>query len=94
MSQAAAAAATVAVRHSYKLFIGNLPWTVGSRELQLYFSKFGNVSAASVIFDKNKGFSRGYGFVTFGTRDAYNSASNHSNHFLDGRVLRVQETNN
>ncbi|XP_055902489.1 SRA stem-loop-interacting RNA-binding protein, mitochondrial [Eupeodes corollae] len=82
------------LRNSYKLFVGNLPWTVGSRELQLYFSKFGNVANASVIFDKNNGFSKSYGFVVFSTRDAFNSASNHTHHLLDGRVLRVQEASN
>lgn len=79
-----------ALRNIYKLFVGNLPWTVGNRELQYYFSKFGHVSSASVIYDKSNGMSRGYAFVIFGHRDGYNSAANKTNHFLEGRVLTVQ----
>ncbi|XP_037923104.1 SRA stem-loop-interacting RNA-binding protein, mitochondrial [Hermetia illucens] len=79
-----------AVRSIQKLFVGNLPWTVGQKELKLYFSKFGHIQTASVIFDKATGMSRGYAFVTFSTRDGFNSASNKTNHVLDGRVLNVQ----
>lgn len=82
-----------AVRNSYKLFIGNLPWTIGKKELQLYFSKFGHVASSSVVFDKQQGCSKGYGFVVFSNRDAFNSAFNQNVHFLEGRVLNVQGAN-
>lgn len=82
------------VRKSYKLFVGNLAWTVGNRELQMYFSRFGSVNNAAVIFDKQSGFSKNYGFVVFATREGFINASNHSNHLLDGKVLRVHEANN
>lgn len=83
-----------AVRQAYKVFVGNLAWTVGNRELQMYFSKFGMVSNATVVFDKSNGRSKSYGFVTFATRDGFNNATNQSNHLLDGKVLRIQEANN
>ncbi|XP_030373826.1 glycine-rich RNA-binding protein RZ1A [Scaptodrosophila lebanonensis] len=79
-------------RNSYKLFVGNLPWTTGSKELKIYFSRYGHVSNAEVVFDK-LGLSKYYGFVTFSQRDAYNSASNQNTHFLEGRVLNVQRAN-
>ena len=82
------------VRHSYKLFVGNLPWTVGQKELQTYFSKFGHVATSAIVYDKQLGFSKGYGFVTFSSSDAYNSACNQNSHFLEGRVLTVTEANN
>ncbi|XP_023306563.1 glycine-rich RNA-binding protein 8 [Lucilia cuprina] len=82
------------VRQSYKLFVGNLPWTIGQKELQTYFSKFGHVSSSSIIYDKQQGFSKGFGFVTFSSSDAYNSACNQNVHFLEGRVLNVKEANN
>lgn len=80
-------------RSTYKLFIGNLPWTVGSNELAKYFSRFGHVANAEVVFDKNLGLSKYYGFVMFSQRDAFNSASNQNTHFLEGRVLNVQRAN-
>lgn len=84
---------TTAVRGLQKLFVGNLPWTIGKRELQLYFSKFGPVQEADVIFDRKSGISRGYGFILYGTREGYNSAANKQVHTLEGRVLTVQPTN-
>ncbi|XP_037944936.1 28 kDa ribonucleoprotein, chloroplastic-like [Teleopsis dalmanni] len=83
-----------ATRNIYKLFVGNLPWTIGNKELQLYFSKFGHVSSAQVVFDKQQGLSKSYGFVTFSTRDGFNSASNQNTHTLEGRVLNIQAANN
>lgn len=84
--------ATSVVRGIQRLFVGNLPWTVGTRELQLYFSKFGPIQQAIVIFDRKTGISKGYGFITYGTRDGYNSAANKQVHHLEGRVLTVQPT--
>jgi len=80
-------------RQSYKLFIGNLPWTIGQKELQTYFSKFGHVASSYVVYDRQGGFSKGYGFVVFSSRDAFNSASNQNTYFLEGRVLNVQQAN-
>uniref|UniRef100_A0A336KJQ5 CSON012437 protein n=1 Tax=Culicoides sonorensis TaxID=179676 RepID=A0A336KJQ5_CULSO len=73
-----------------KLFIGNLPWTVGSNELKMYFSQFGHVQISNVIFDRKSGISRGYAFITFSTRDGYNAAANKEIHRLEGRKLTVQ----
>ncbi|XP_034129955.1 SRA stem-loop-interacting RNA-binding protein, mitochondrial [Drosophila guanche] len=80
-------------RSSYKLFVGNLPWTISSKELKTYFSRYGHVANAEVVFDKQQGLSKYYGFVVFSQRDAYNSASNQNTHYLEGRVLNVQRAN-
>lgn len=79
-----------AVRVLQKIFVGNLPWTVSSKELQMYFSKFGPVTSSNVVLDKNIGMSKGFGFIVFGTREGYNSAINKQIHFLEGRCLTVQ----
>ncbi|XP_017003724.1 uncharacterized protein SLIRP2 [Drosophila takahashii] len=80
-------------RSTYKLFVGNLPWTISSKELRTYFSKYGHVANAEVVFDRQLGLSKHYGFVVFSQRDAFNSASNQNTHFLEGRVLTVQRAN-
>ena len=77
----------------YKLFVGNLPWTIGQKELQMYFSKFGHVASSSVVYDKQHGFSKGYGFIAFSSSDALNSATNQNTHTLEGRVLTVTKAN-
>jgi len=45
------------------LFVGNLPFTTGSPELEQLFSQYGAVSRAQVISDRDTGRSRGFGFV-------------------------------
>lgn len=78
------------IRGIQKLFVGNLPWTVGNRELKMYFSQFGHVQLSNVIFDRKSGVSRGYAFITFSNREGYNAASNKELHHLEGRKLTVQ----
>ncbi|KAG5684628.1 hypothetical protein PVAND_013850 [Polypedilum vanderplanki] len=52
------------VRSIHKLFVSNLPWTVGSTELKKYFQQLGcRVISANVVFDKKTGLSQRYGFV-------------------------------
>lgn len=86
-------ASTNFIRNSYKIFVSNLPWTVGQKELQLYFSQFGHISSAAIVYDKLQGFSKGYGFVVFSSRDGFNSACNMNRHFLEGRILTVDKAN-
>lgn len=76
-----------------RLFVGNLPWTVSGRELRKYFSEFGNVISASVIFDRNTGISRGYGFVTLGNPSVYESIMNTKTHVLEGNTLAIRPAN-
>lgn len=86
----AAAAAAGGISQVQKLFVANLPWTVGNKELKLYFSKFGHVASASIVYDKNCGLSRGFGFVSYSNRSGFNAAVNQSVHALEGRALTVQ----
>jgi len=81
---------TAIIRGLQKLFVGNLPWTVGNKELKMYFSQFGHIQESAVVFDRKLGISKGYGFITFSTRDGYNSAANQQIHQLEGKVLTVQ----
>lgn len=79
-----------ALRQLNKLFVGNVPWTVSQHELKKYFSEFGQVINATVMFDKNTGFSKGYGFVTFSSKDSYEKVFNTEFHTLEGSNLNVQ----
>lgn len=81
-------------RSIYRLFVGNVPWTVSSQELKQYFSKFGHVFNANIVFDKNTGLSRNYGFVTYSNQNGYNSATNVQLHKLEGNILKVQPAQN
>ncbi|MGK0361797.1 MAG: cold-inducible RNA-binding protein, partial [Bradymonadia bacterium] len=46
-----------------KLFVGGLAWATGDNELRTAFEKYGEVSEARVITDRETGRSRGFGFV-------------------------------
>ncbi|XP_018916520.1 SRA stem-loop-interacting RNA-binding protein, mitochondrial-like [Bemisia tabaci] len=72
------------------LYIANLPWTVGNQELKKYFSQFGKVKWQNVIFSKQDGFSRGFGFVSYESQEALDNVFRKSRHVLEGNLLKVQ----
>jgi TPR repeat protein len=46
-----------------KLFIGNLPYDTTNEDLREFFDQYGEVVSAAVIFDRDTGRSKGFGFV-------------------------------
>lgn len=58
----------------YKLFVGNLSWSVTSESLTQAFQEYGNVVGARVLYDGETGRSRGYGFVCFSTKSEMDTA--------------------
>jgi RNA recognition motif-containing protein len=49
-----------------KLYVGNLPFSVGDADLEELFTPFGEVRSAQVVVDRQTGRSRGFGFVEMG----------------------------
>jgi len=79
---------------SKKLFVGGLPWSVTSEELQDLFAPHGEVLDAVVIKDRETGRSRGFGFVEFEDDAAAEAAVNAlNNSSLGGRTITVNEAN-
>ncbi len=79
-----------------KIFVGNIPWSVGHQELREFFREFGHVVSANVVFDKSTGCSRGFGFVVFANgKDAepLKKLENSTRLLLEGQYLNVQPTN-
>jgi len=75
-----------------KIYIGNLPWSVGDKELAELFSSYGDVSEAVVIKDKYSGRSKGFGFVTFSDEASVAKAVSEMNgKDVEGRELKVSE---
>ena len=74
-----------------KLFVGNLPWSIGDVELERLFSTYGEVQSARVITDRDTGRSRGFGFVELDTDDVAAAISAVNGREVDGRPLRVNE---
>lgn len=79
-----------AASRSLKIFVGNVPWTVGHRELRNYFAQFGKVSWAQVIFDRRTGLSKGYGFVSFQKASALDNLEATKKHTLEQSTIFFQ----
>ncbi|XP_052189346.1 28 kDa ribonucleoprotein, chloroplastic-like [Diospyros lotus] len=74
----------------YKLFVGNLAWSVTSESLTQAFQEYGNVVGARVLYDGETGRSRGYGFVCYLTKSEMDAALESLNGVeLEGRAMRV-----
>ncbi|KAI6694090.1 hypothetical protein NL676_021800 [Syzygium grande] len=74
----------------YKLFVGNLSWSVTSESLTKAFQEYGNVVGARVLYDGETGRSRGYGFVSYSTKSEMETAIESLNGVeLEGRPMRV-----
>jgi len=75
-----------------RLFVGNLPYSVGESELEEAFSEHGTVVSAVVISDRETGRSRGFGFVEMETSEEAETAKGAlDGQEMDGRRLRVNE---
>jgi RNA recognition motif-containing protein len=75
-----------------KLYVGNLSYSVDSSGLEELFSRFGTVTSAQVITDRESGRSKGFGFVEMSSDDEAQEAidgMNGQDH--GGRPLTVNE---
>ena len=77
---------------STKLYVGNLSFRVTSEDLEEYFAQAGSVESANVVFDRETGRSRGFGFVEMASEDGATSAiSQFNGQEYDGRNMVVNE---
>lgn len=75
-----------------KLYVGNLPYSVGNTELQRLFEAHGSVVSAQVIMDRDTGRSKGFGFVEMGNdSEAQAAIADMNGKEIDGRSLTVNE---
>jgi RNA recognition motif-containing protein len=75
-----------------RIYVGNLPWSCSTSDLEAMFGAHGEVTAAEVINDRVTGKSRGFGFVQMASDDAANAAMNALNGTeMAGRALVVNE---
>uniref|UniRef100_A0A804LKZ4 RRM domain-containing protein n=1 Tax=Zea mays TaxID=4577 RepID=A0A804LKZ4_MAIZE len=73
-----------------RVYVGNLSWGVDNSALANLFSEQGEVLEARIIYDRESGRSRGFGFVTYGSaEEVENAISNLDGADLDGRQIRV-----
>ncbi|ESR53212.1 31 kDa ribonucleoprotein [Citrus sinensis] len=74
----------------FRIYVGNLPWEVDNARLEQVFSEHGKVVNARVVYDRETGRSRGFGFVTMSSETELNDAiAALDGQNLDGRAIRV-----
>lgn len=75
-----------------KLYVGNLPFSAMEQDLKDAFGRFGEITFARVVTDRETGQSRGFGFVEFSSEEAARNARDEMDGAdLGGRMLRVNE---
>ncbi|NJL73972.1 MAG: RNA-binding protein, partial [Saprospiraceae bacterium] len=74
------------------LFVAKLDFNTSSDDLRNAFEAFGEVSSAKVVFDRDSGRSKGFGFVEMPNDDEARQAIDELNESeLDGRTIVVKE---
>ncbi len=76
-----------------KLYIGNIDYGTDGERLRETFEKYGNVTDAFVPMERGTQRPRGFGFVTFATREeAMGAMEKLDGSELDGRTIRISES--
>ncbi len=74
------------------LYVGNLPFSTNSDDLEQLFAEHGAVSSAQVIMDRETGRSRGFGFVEMDNDDEGRAAIEAlDGQDVGGRNMKVNE---
>ncbi len=75
-----------------KLYIGNLPYSATTEDLEALFSRVGKVESAAVVADKFSGRSKGFGFVEMAdSNDAAAAIESLNDSEFQGRRIKVAE---
>ncbi len=77
-----------------KIYVGNLSYDCSSNDLEGYFGQFGEITEVKLIIDRETQRSKGFGFITFASTEATQTAIDQANNaeFM-GRKLRVNIAN-
>ncbi|CAD6884905.1 unnamed protein product [Tilletia controversa] len=77
-------------RGSHVVFVGNIPYDMTEEQLANVFREVGNVVAFRLVFDRDTGKPKGYGFCEYEDSDTAKSAVRNLNEVdVGGRNLRV-----
>lgn len=72
------------------IFVGGIPYSSEEHELRALFEAYGDVDSAKIIYDRDTGRSRGFGFVEMSDDKAAQSAIDALNGSeMAGRTITV-----
>lgn len=73
-----------------KLFVGGVPYSITTQQLEELFTKYGTVASAQIINDKYTGQSKGFAFIEMpNDSEAQKAIKELDGYSLDGRKLGV-----
>ncbi|XP_066391074.1 heterogeneous nuclear ribonucleoprotein 1-like isoform X1 [Miscanthus floridulus] len=75
---------------SGKLFVGGISWETDEDRLREYFGRFGEVTEAVIMRDRNTGRARGFGFVVFADYGIAERVTM-DKHMIDGRMVEAKK---
>ena len=73
------------------VYVGNLPFSTTTADLEALFAQYGEVESAAVITDRDTGRSRGFGFVEMPDAAANEAIENLNGSDYGGRQLTVNQ---
>merc|ERR1712066_284740 len=74
-----------------KIFVGGLSRETSEEDLNDYFSKFGEVYKAYLIYDKFTNVSRCFGFVEYKESEIADKVIETKNHKINGKVVELKK---
>eukprot|EP00948_MAST-09A_sp_MAST-9A-sp1_P000276 g276.t1 len=75
---------------SCKIFVGGLHYDTDVSGLKRYFGQFGEIQSAEVLYNRDTGKSRGFGFVVFKRESSVNSVLEKRMHTIDDKSAEVK----
>jgi len=74
-----------------KMYVGNLPFSSTEDDVRDLFSQYGEVKSVKIIYDRETGRSRGFGFVEMNEDNANTAMETLNGNMFEGRALKVNE---
>eukprot|EP00029_Vermamoeba_vermiformis_P001304 TRINITY_DN11479_c0_g1_i1.p1 TRINITY_DN11479_c0_g1~~TRINITY_DN11479_c0_g1_i1.p1 ORF type:complete len:179 (+),score=36.39 TRINITY_DN11479_c0_g1_i1:116-652(+) len=71
------------------IFVGGIPPKADENSLKGFFQSFGQVDNVKIIYDRNTGKSKGYGFVTFSDNTTADQVQKQPNLYFLGKTMNV-----
>ncbi len=75
--------------NEFKLYVGNIDYAATEAELAAYFADYGSIESVNIPVNRYTGRARGFGFVTFTSREEAEKAMALNGTTFKGRQIQV-----